>query len=463
MKICERGLNFVQIINSDGDVRICGWINDNIIGNLQTETMEQIWNGKKAREIRNQLAKDDYSNCIVDACPWLANHTVCDHLVEFDEKNPSQYPIELQLGFEKICNYSCTSCDVSNCMKVCDWEVAERNYKIIEDRLRPVLPYVKKIGANGCGELFCSKHILKILSEWRPIVPVNEIQVTLETNGSLFDEEHWKQIENLGQYNLFVAITIMSFDERTYQYLSGTNLPISNIENNLRFVKRLREKNIINHLQLATVLQERNFRTLPSFVRRCIDEFGADEVRVRPYMPWGAKEPELEWFTDVRGKYHPYHAEYLEVMKDPIFKNPKVKDWSGGLDSQLGEVFSRRKKSEKKCKMLVNMLLEDSWIEELLKRCEKREVIIYGVGELGKVIIKQLTGKASIPYILDRASYDGTFLAIPVVQPEAMDCLKRDLPILITPLEVLDEVKQYLRGLGYSGECIGVEELISGK
>ena len=53
------------------------------------------------------------------------------------------------------------------------------------------------------------------------------------SNGSMFNKNQWEEIANLGQYNLHVAITVMSFEEHTYQILSGTRLPISQIESNL--------------------------------------------------------------------------------------------------------------------------------------------------------------------------------------------------------------------------------------
>ena len=181
----------------------------------------------------------------------------------------------------------------------------QQRFDKIEEELKKVFPHVKEISANGQGELFASKRTLKMLSEWKPLAPAKECKVSLETNGSLFDEEHWKQIENLGQYNLSVSVTVMSFDEYTYQQLSGVRYPISRIENNLRFIKSLREKGIINYLELATVVQERNFRQLPDFTRRCIEEFGADEVRLRYFLPWGKYSADIEWFADVRNPYHP--------------------------------------------------------------------------------------------------------------------------------------------------------------
>ena len=102
-----------------------------------------------------------------------------------------------------------------------------------------------------------------LMQNWEPNYPVAECKATIETNGSLFNEKNWKKVENLSRFNLHVAITVMSFEEEAYQYLSGTKLPVSNIIDNLHFVKELRERGIINYLELATVYQEGNFRTLP--------------------------------------------------------------------------------------------------------------------------------------------------------------------------------------------------------
>lgn len=253
-QICERALNWIQIIDYKGTIRLCSWMYDNAIGSLSNQTLKEIYHSEKANELRSKKYRNDYSQCDIDSCPFLAMRDIDNHKVEIEEV--PEYPEELYLAYENVCNYSCTSCNIHQIMKKNSTKDLTKGYDKIESEIRNVLPYLKKISANGLGELFCSKRILKLLSEWKPIAPKDEISVLLETNGSLFDEKHWKQIENLGQYNLSVAITIMSFDERTYQYLSGTKIPITQIEDNLNFVKSLRKKGIINHLELATVVQE---------------------------------------------------------------------------------------------------------------------------------------------------------------------------------------------------------------
>ena len=410
MRVCERILNFVQIINYKGDIRLCSWLRNNIVGSLSENTFEEIWQSDKYRNLIKKLADGDYSFCDIDACPYLAMNTINDHLVEIDDF--PKYPDHLYLAYEQVCNYKCTVCTSHVADVHIEHNTAEKAYAVIEERLKPVLPHLKHISAHGRGELFASPHILNQLANWKPLAPKEECSVGLETNGSLFDEKHWKQIENLGQYNLRVAITVMSFDEYIYQTLSGVKYPISKIENSLRFVKKLREQGIINHLELATVVQERNFYTMPEFVRRCADEFGADSIRLRPYVQHGSGRPELDWFTDVRGKYHPYHEEYLEVMKDPIFKHPKVADWSGGRDSKTGDLPQkvllqneqtlRNYESQILGMMIVNDHVFDN-LKKLLKQY-KKQVVIFGSSIIALSMAKKLSETCKVKYILNLQS-----------------------------------------------------------
>ena len=337
MKICERAVNFVQTMGWEGEVRLCSWLRDNKIGRLSEQSFYDIYHSKKARDIYHKLGGGDYSQCHIDACPYLSMGTINDHLIEIDDI--PEYPSSLYLAHEEVCNYTCTFCTSRVSWRKEPPEVRNAGYEAITEKLKPVLPHVKRISAHGRGELFCARGILKTLSEWRPLAPAEECSASLETNGSLFDAEHWKQIENLGQYNLRVAITVTSFDEYTYRLLSGTTLPIQQLIDNLHFVRSLRDKGIINHLEIASVVQERNFWQMPEFARRCVEEFGADTVRLRPYLVHGSNNPIRDWFTDMRGAYHPYREEYRQIMQDPIFQHPKVLDWGGGRDSQTPDLL----------------------------------------------------------------------------------------------------------------------------
>lgn len=279
-----------------------------------------------------------------------------------------------------------------------------------------------------------------------------------------FDEEHWKQIENLGKYYLKVAVTVMSFDEKTYQLLSGTKLPVSQIENNLRFIKRLREQGIVNYFEIATVVQERNFRTVPEFARRCVEEFGADYVRLRPYMPWGSQEPEIEWFMDIRNPQHPYYSEYKEMKKDNIFNHPRVHDWSGGLDTVNIKNFPY-KLSYYKEKIIEDIMSSIDSIAEKLNTCmEQKQLVIYGIGIVGKIFVGQVKEKGmEVAYILDKNKPCCKFQSINVYNLDETEKLSKNVIIVVTPLIKMEEVVGELRTLGYKSKIMHVKELLENK
>ncbi len=464
-KICDRGLNYFQVSDDRGKVRICTWTFDCNIGNLVDQTFEEVWYGKRACQMRDRLIAQDYSKCVWGDCPYLSKNQIDKYMVEID--NIPDYPEQLSLSYDNVCNYNCSTCDIHERYVAADKKEMSKRFDKIEAELRKILPYIKEISANGQGEVFASKRTMKMLSEWKPIAPPSECRASIETNGSLFDEEHWKLIENLGQYYLMVSVTVMSFDEYTYQQLSGVKYPISRIENNLRYIKSLREKGIINFLELATVVQERNFRQLPEFTRRCIEEFGADEVRLRYFLPWHKKSPDVEWFADVRNPYHPYYTEFREIMKDPIFQNPKVNDWSGGKDSQLGpHPFLKYKKDlykEKiKLKTLDLYIHDRSGFKQRLENGLNKEegCVVYGLGEVGKIVIDQLIeDDINVYFIMDRKIDLSEYKGIQVRCPDCDNITLDNYQVIITPIGDNKNIEDYIQRFGMPKNVIKIDEV----
>lgn len=462
MKICERGLNFIQVIDANGEVRVCSWSRGNKIGSLLEKDLKTIYHSKEADRVRRPMIEGTYADCQVDQCPFLANGTLDEHSIELDEI--PEYPTELYLAYEGLCNYHCTCC--TSYMHMI--ETAERdlndNYDKIEDSIKDVLPHIKKISANGRGELFCSPRILNILSNWNPVAPAEEIAVELETNGSLFNETNWAKISNLGKYNLKVDITIMSFDEDVYQYLSGTKLPLQNLIDNLHFVKKLREDGVINCLELATVMQERNFREMPEFARRCLEEFGADCVRIRAIMPGGPLDSRVQWFMDVRNPYHPYYEEYRKVIANEIFKNPKVELWSGDLDSSRGMYPAEREL--KYAQQIQSMTSTDDFSTNLnlyLKNNGVDNLWLYGITPVTKAMVRRIQSDDIVHLlgVLDKYSCEKKIIDTSVLNPMDIDMngMKNDL-IVINVHNRADEIKKDLRNMGYNGKTITTDELL---
>lgn len=453
-KLCKKGRNFVQVYNSDGLVRECGWVKDGWLGNLLDNSLSELYHGAKAENLRSRLLKQDYSHCCVDGCPYLMTGGIRDYQTELGEI--PEYPEELHLAFENKCNYRCLSCTVHSMPKENEKERLQHNYEIIEERIRQAMPYVKKIGANGMGELFVSERILKLLSEWKPAAPPEECSVLLETNGSLFDEEHWKRIDNLGQYELTVAVSIMSFDESVYQRLSGVTYPIKRIEDNLKFIKSLREKGIINQFIIATVVQAENFRALPEFVHRSIEEFGADFVRLRPYDNWGGQNMVEEFFMNIRNPKHPWYREYQEVMKHPYLQNPKVLNNSGGKDS-FGMRAIPYELSDLKWRILTKILDEP---EKVINEIEKiGEFAIYGNGNLTASLVNELKSRNMLPkYIIDGYKKGGWYKGIPVYNIDEVK--ETEVSVIVTPVNDFSAIERKLEEKNIKGRKIPIWDII---
>lgn len=454
MKLCKRAKDFVQIINEDGAVRLCSWLNDGgVIGHLTKNSLDEIYHSEEAKLIREMHAKGDHSNCNPNQCPWVAHNNVAENEIEIDEI--PKYPESLYLAYENVCNYRCVMCDIPNCMVKADVKASEEKYEKIDEELRKALPYVKHISANGLGELFVSRHTLKLLSEWKPLADPSEVSVTLETNGSLFDREHWEQISNLGQYQLSVCITVLSFKNEIYQELSGTKQPVDKLIDNLRFVKSLREEGIINYFELATVYQDKNYRELPEFARRCIEEFGADYVRLRPFDPWGG-EGMREWMMDVRNVYHPRHADFLEIMKDPMMSHPKVHDWGGGRESGLGpEPYWKMRTMFS----IINGIFYDDFMKKVDDEVAGDKLAVYGMTVVGKALASRLKNDGKLAYCLDRKMDGMEYLGVPIYGINHFEDLDRNVSVIIALHWSEDVIKSMLERAGYKGKILFIKDL----
>lgn len=379
LKVCKRGLNDIWINEYDGKVRMCGWSNY-YIGNLAENTIEEIWNGELAQRFRESMLDGSYRYCNHSKCPYCANDQLDNMLVDYEVP---RMPTFCSLSYQLQCNYTCKFCRKEHYVP-CDCE--KDNYIKIEKEVKKMMPYLKTLSSNGAGEFFCSDSIIRLIRE----SDINsDTQVLLETNGSLFNQENWAKIEKLGRHNLQVSVTVHSFNEATYQFLSGTGISVNQVIDNLKFISKLRKERIINKFEIATVICERNFREMPAFVQKCLDDFDMDTIRLRFFEPYGVMDTGTEWFYDVRNEFHPYHEEFERVMSDPVFKNEKVWRWQGETKSLQNEnpyILEKRK-----ALALSNFVVLKDAGERLKTYLEKKgnpRVALYGASSIGLAYIK---------------------------------------------------------------------------
>ena len=450
MKVCKMGLDSIWINHACGDVRMCGWT-EYVIGNLLENSIEELWYGDKADKFRKSLQDGSYQFCKSDRCPYLANHRLDTVLTDYEVP---EFPRYCSLSYEEQCNYVCKFCREK---KYIPASGEQEQYKKIETEVNKFIGELNTLSTNGVGEVFCSPSTMNIL---RNVKLKENAKVQLESNGSLFNEKNWKKIENIGSYDLEVIITLHSYDEDTYQFLSGTTLSVDNVICNLEFIKSLRKENIVNRFEIATVICERNFRQMPDFVKRSL-EFNPDSIRLRFFEPYGVRNKSIEWFFDVRNPHHPYYEEFVKIMRHPIFNDPKVWKWQGESLSDFEQHPYYVEQS--KVKLLSELLTVENIGErfrEYFKEHNVNRFALYGFGYVGQAFAS-LLDQSGIKFenILDTYALDREYYKNHnVLKPDACSLREYDLIIITSAAE--KEIRNNLEKLGYYGECIHLNTLI---
>lgn len=450
MKVCKFGLEKIWIDFAEGAIRMCGWT-DYRIGNLSEDTIENLWNGEKARKFRESMLDGSYRFCMKHECPYWSND-----MLEYVEYEKPEYPKAISLSYEESCNYVCKFCRNEPYVRLCD---ENKRIARIEHEIKKFIHQLKEISANGAGEFFCSPSIMRIFGE---IKDSQNIKIFLESNGSLFNFNNWRKIENIGKHWLKVTITVHSFQENTYQFLSGTKLPVQNVIDNLSFISNLRDRNIINEFELATVICERNFRELPEFVKFSLDKFKLDKIRLRFFYPYGVMDRQTEWFYDIRNPYHPYYCEFKKIIEDPIFQNDKVWKWQGeNLSIQKESPYILEHRNYLNISELIVLDNVGKRIEKYL--CQERisRVALYGGGKGGKAYFKILQAYGmKINMIFDTYEEERKTVQYEIVRPTE-DRIREVELIIVTQETLFQDIERILMRMHYQGRIERMENFIS--
>ncbi len=456
MKYCKYPFEGLYVY-PNGDVRVCGWTYE-CIGNILEEDFESIWYGKKAEKIRDSIRDGSFRLCNQVACQFCAN----DKHEELDEEEFKKrttvvnLPKEIDAAYDYICNHSCPSCR-HEMFKV-DEEYIKR-IKKMQEVLYPILNQARVVSLNGNGDLFASPYVMDLIERLQPTD--SEFQLAIQTNGVLFNEKNWGKLKHLQDKNISVSVTPNSFDRLTYKYLSGGHDNVDTMIENLHFISELRKAGKVKRLVLSIVVQDRNYRELPEFVHRCLEEFECDSVIIKPIFYWFALTQEEYWFKDILNPRHPYFKEYMEILKDPILKAPKVFFWGG--DNIHEEKDHPATSYKTYFDGFAKILKEENPKQALEKAIKNRgynKVAIYGVNDMSEALFNLLKGtEIEVTTFVDRYAKVDEFCGLNVqkmddFKPEATDFM------IVSNYVFLENIERDLRFRNYKGELVPYCNLI---
>lgn len=458
MIFCDKPWTFMYFINAEeGQVWPCSWVDDRMnMGNILEEDVEQLIHGENIEKLRKSILEGTFRYCDRQKCTDLANGWLPD-LTEDEIKRitETKQPYEFNLAYEETCNHACPSCRNGY------FKGDEEYYKkvdIIGEKLLPYLNKAKSVNVNGKGEIFQSKHMLATLKKLKP--EDENFVLSIETNAALFDEQHWKEIEHLGKYTVNVMATVNSFHDSTYRFLNGYANHVDQVLENLKFIRSLRRKGIVNRFSISMIVQEPNFRELPEYVERCLNEFEADFVRIRAIMQFSMDENDF-WFKDVFNPAHPYYREAIDILHHPVMQDERVWFWEGDYEHSRRPREMPKKRFEQYYNILVKMteMEDENKLEHILDCYSEKRVALYGGGKIAEYLIRKLP-KGSFCCVLDANKTQGFIGDVPICNL-SVDSAVPELDVIINTVAFYqDDMEGLLAAIKYDGEIIQLEKLL---
>lgn len=301
------------------------------IGNLTYQSVMEIWNGKRAQEIRRSILDGSFKYCNRSRCPFL--QTISGPVEKVEEVKDEDFkaiinkglivlpygPKEINCSYDKSCNLSCPSCRSEVIIeKKNRKQILEVQNKISKEALKDArLLYI-----TGSGDPFGSPFFRKWLQTMkRQDMPCLK-KLHIHTNAQLWTPKMWKTIpDEIQQMVKTAEISIDAASSETYA-INRKGGSFKKLLENLEFISTLLKSIPMDWVGISMVVQENNFREMPDFVRLG-KRFGFG-VYFSKLVDWGTYPEEEFYRRAVHFPTHPAYLELVDLLKDEIFNDPIV-------------------------------------------------------------------------------------------------------------------------------------------
>ena len=298
----------------DGAIQVC--CRSHPIGNIQDNTLEEIWNNDNMRRIRQQvlhgerpkecepcfvledqgvesLRQRHIAGVIPESRITLYPHALNGMDSEF--KMPFEFPT-MEIKLNNLCNLKCRMCHPMDSTSWNDWKEVEEFYikennfmvKAIEDlnlmrkpyldkfdnnpnwwaSLEKLLPYFRRVEFAGGEPLMDPQHY-RILDMLKPYG--HQIEIKYATNGTTLGISKGRTIHDYWPHFKSVAVNV-SIDgiNDVYNYIRGNGDWNQVVEN----IKEIQKIPNVSRIVGAVAVQVSNVLSLDEMITHFLDELG---------------------------------------------------------------------------------------------------------------------------------------------------------------------------------------------
>jgi hypothetical protein len=302
-----------------------GWVTRSI-GKMPEQTALQIWRSEAARDMRESVLDGSFRYCRSEYCPHLRDvsgpvtYKSEEFIREFSRYvDAPDLPTHLNCSYDVSCNLSCPSCRTE--IKQSSRAEREANDRLFASVLEQLGAGLEVINITGSGDPFASRHFWQVLTNGT-LEKYPRIRLRLHTNGQLLDARHWQRLEPIRKQICAIEI---SFDGASKEVFEANRFP-ANWEKqlaNLAFISQARERGEFALLQTDFVVQANNWHQMKDFIELSLAHH-VDQILFLSLNNWGTFSADQYREMAVHRPEHPRHADFLEMLRDPIFRLPQV-------------------------------------------------------------------------------------------------------------------------------------------
>jgi MoaA/NifB/PqqE/SkfB family radical SAM enzyme len=299
------------------------------LGNIFKNDIEEVWNSKAAKKIRNSILDQSFKYCEKAYCPIAAeaDNVVQKSIYRINKIDDSLKKMIISpqtklitFNYDQSCNLYCISC--RKAIYHTPKSRVEELIKIQKALLKKdFIKNVETFSIAGAGEPFASKVYLDLLER------INQrdfpgLKLNILTNGLLLTPPMWKKFQNIHYAVYSINLSIDAASGRVYEKIRrGGNF--KKLLNNLEFLAQLRKENQIAYLSIRFVVHSENFHDMIKFVKLG-QKFDCDIVFFQLIVKFGGFTDDEYKRLAVHHKSHPKHKKFLKIVKNPIFKEKIV-------------------------------------------------------------------------------------------------------------------------------------------
>lgn len=315
-------------INPGGDVHQCCALMVPVrSGNIYAdENWDDIWNSEAAQEVRASIHDGSFRYCsrvhchLMNSATLPKRHAVADPWLKSIIDNATirmDGPIRsVDLGHDETCQLSCPQCRIH--LLVAKGKERRRLEVAKDTVILPLLENVEEVIITNGGDPFASRHYRQILRAIDKDVHSNLESIILITNGLLFTEREWHEMENIHHLDIKVAVSIDAATVETYASVRRRG-DFVRLRENLKFISGLRRDGKISEFEIRFVVQEENYREMPDFVALG-QELNVDVVVFTKLANVGTYRQSEYAERAICEPEHPRHENVIKVLRAPIMR-----------------------------------------------------------------------------------------------------------------------------------------------